>query len=96
LAIVDNRAGEIDLAWDPEVLKESDVALDDLFDDSELKAIIGDGKGARSPEKIDLQPPPRMVWILLGVPFNRFDKVQEHLAALEKISEISVQSARDE
>ena len=96
LAIADNRVSEIDLAWDPEELKRTDADLTQMFEPLELDRLLEGGKNSRQPNTIDLQPPPKMVWILLGIPFNRFDVVQEHLAMLESESEISVQSARDE
>jgi hypothetical protein len=95
LAIADNRVAEVDLAWDPEVLRETDADLTELFEPLELDRMLNDGKNSRQPNTIDLQPPPKMMWILLGIPFARFDVVQGHLAALEAESEISVQSARD-
>lgn len=96
LAIADNRVAEVDLSWDPEVLKQTDADLEEMFEPLELDRLLNEGKNSRQPNTIDLQPPPKMVWILLGIPFTRFDLVQEHLSALESESEISVQSARDE
>lgn len=96
LAIADNRVSEVDLSWDPEVLKQSDAELTEMFEPLELDRLLNEGKNSRQPNTIDLQPPPKMVWVLLGIPFNRFDLVQGNLAALEAESEISVQSARNE
>jgi DNA modification methylase len=42
LAIADNRASEIDLEWSPEVLASFDLNLGDLFDNKDLRAIMGD------------------------------------------------------
>jgi hypothetical protein len=95
LAIADNRISEVDLSWDPEILKETDADLSELFEPLELDRLLNEGKNSRQPNTIDLQPPPKMVWILLGIPFSRFDVVQQNLAALEAEAEISVQSARD-
>jgi hypothetical protein len=96
LAIADNRVGELDLAWDPEVLKQTEADLSELFEPLELDRLLNDGKNTRRADTIDLQPPPKMLWVLLGIPFNRFDVVQDHFAALEAEAEISVQSARNE
>ena len=95
LAIADNRVGEVDLQWDVDVLKDTEADMNDMFDAVELDRLLNDGKNSRPPNTLDLQKPPKMVWILLGIPFNRFDVVQEHLAALEEEADISVQSARD-
>ena len=96
LAIADNRTAEVDLAWDPEVLKTTEADLAEMFEPIELDRLLNEGKNVKVADRIDLQPPPKMMWILLGVPFNRFDVVQEHLAALENEAEISVQSARND
>src|ERR1019366_8707476 len=47
LAIADNRAGDLNLAWDPDVLKDlvGDIDLSPFFNDKELKelgALAGD------------------------------------------------------
>ncbi len=96
LALFDNRSSELDLSWDPEILSQTEADLTELFEPLELEKLLNEGKNTREPEAIDLQPPPKMVWILLGIPFNRFDLVRENLAALESEAEISVQSARNE
>jgi DNA modification methylase len=41
LAIADNRASEIDLDWHPEMLASLDVKLSELFDDRDLRRIMG-------------------------------------------------------
>jgi hypothetical protein len=42
LAIADNRASEIDLDWNPEVLASLDLKLDDFFDDRDMRRVMGD------------------------------------------------------
>jgi sporulation protein YlmC with PRC-barrel domain len=37
LAVADNRVAEIDLEWNPEVLKSLDLDLGELFNDGELR-----------------------------------------------------------
>jgi len=96
LAIADNRISEVDLSWDTEVLSGTEADLAEIFDPLETDRRLNQGKNSRVPNTIDLQKPPKMVWILLGIPFNRFDVVQGNLAALESEADISVQSARDE
>jgi len=96
LAIADNRISEVDLSWDTEVLSGTEADLAEMFDPLETDRLLNEGKNSRVPNTIDLQKPPKMVWILLGIPFNRFDVVQGNLAALESEADISVQSARDE
>lgn len=96
LAIAENRTQQVNLTWDQEILRGTDADLAEFFEPIELDDLLNEGKNRRQPNTIDLQPPPKMIWTLVGVPFNRFDLVQEHLAALEAVADISVQSARDE
>ena len=42
LAIADNRASEIGLDWDPKILVSLDVKLGELFDDRDMRQILGD------------------------------------------------------
>ena len=95
LAIADSRAAQIDVEWDPDVLRGTDADLTTMFEPIELDRLLNDGKNSRQPNTIDLQPPPKMIWMLLGIPFNRFDDVQQYVAGLEENADISVQTSRD-
>jgi len=96
LAISDNFTSAIDLSWDPEILANTDVDLAEVgFDPIEVDNITNAGRGHKRTDKIDKLPPPKMLWILLGIPFDRFDLIQEPLAAIEAESEITVQQSRD-
>src|ERR1700726_3069657 len=56
LAIADNRVGEIDLEWNPEVLASLDVDLAQFWNENELNALLKDFRtnGLSAPEpKID-------------------------------------------
>jgi DNA modification methylase len=56
LAIADNRVGEIDLEWNPEILASLDVDLKQFWNENELNALLKDFRGAQlsAPEpKID-------------------------------------------
>lgn len=41
---------------------------------------------------LNLKPPPQIVWILLGVPLERYGEASEHIANLEKLADITVQT----
>jgi DNA modification methylase len=46
LALADNRVAELDLDWDPDILKQlvaDGIALDDLWTAAELDALLGEG-----------------------------------------------------
>lgn len=98
LALADNRIAELDLDWDPGELAGLEDLTKDYFDEDELKLIVSgeEADAERRTDTIDTQPPPKKIWVLIGVDFSRFDLIQEPLAALEKIADISVQSARNE
>ena len=53
LAIADNRVGEIDLEWNPEVLASLDVDLTQFWNENELNALL---KGFRSNELSTPEP----------------------------------------
>lgn len=91
LAVADNRASEL-AEWDLEALTSLDVDLDDFFTPGELKFL--EEEGAKS-KPLNTQPPPSMVWILLGVNVNAFGKVREALKTLEGKSDIVVKTSRD-
>src|ERR1700723_1417472 len=42
LAIADNRVGELDLNWNPEILSTLDVDLTQFWNENELKALLKD------------------------------------------------------
>jgi len=42
LALADNRASELDLDWNPEILANIDVELSRFWNDSELQKVLGD------------------------------------------------------
>lgn len=50
LAIADNRATELDLDWNPEVLASLDLRLGDFFSDSELKGLGIHSEGISAPD----------------------------------------------
>ena len=54
LGIIDNRASEVSLTWDPEVLKDlqaNNVDLEAMWNADELTALLGDVKEPEAPEE---------------------------------------------
>jgi len=45
-------------------------------------------------EIIELKPPPTIIWCLLAIPFAKYPEAQAHVAALEAIADITVQTTR--
>lgn len=105
LAIADNETA-LQSRWDPAALSESlavakslkvDRRLAEMMEGLEKGKSEGDGAaGEKSAiETPDTSPPPAIVWVLLGIPLDSFAECQEHLAALEGVADVSVQSNRD-
>lgn len=47
-------------------------------------------------ETLDLKPPPNMVWMLIGIPFDQWGKVRGNLEALEKVAGITCKTTRND
>jgi ParB-like nuclease domain len=102
-ALADNRTsdlsdfdvGRLEAALKEMEATELDPRLDEMLKD--LGAEYGAGRLAPEPEpkEIQLKPPPEMVWLLLGIPLDQFGDVQHHVAALQEVSGVTVQSNRD-
>lgn len=109
LNITDARAKALNLAlnriggeWNIPDLKDVLAELDDLedsdigitgFDHQEIQDLVAKVKDGEL-EEMNLKPPPKMVWILAGIPINQLGSVQADLAALEDHSDIFIQSSR--
>jgi hypothetical protein len=63
-----------------------------------MLAELGGSGGEESSEvkEITVQPPPEMVWLLIGIPLDAFGDVQEHVVGLQERATIHVQSNRSE
>lgn len=46
-------------------------------------------------EEVPVKPPPRMVWLLVGIPVDRFGEVRDLVLALQEAADITVQSSSD-
>ncbi len=108
--ISDARAKALNLAlnrikgdWSMPMLREVLAELEGIdkvdlgltgFDRREIEDMIADVRKGEI-EELDLRPPPKLIWILTGIPINAYGSVREHIAALEKEAEIVVQSTRD-
>jgi ParB/Sulfiredoxin domain len=47
-------------------------------------------------ETLDLKPPPNMVWMLIGIPFDQWGKVRGNVEALEKVAGITCKTTRND
>lgn len=96
LAIADNRVAELDLNWHPAMLESlsKEINLAKFWTPEELEGLL-----AQIPEgkiqELDLRPPPRLAWILLGVPIGALADVLPHLEEIDKHASILVQFTRD-
>lgn len=102
VAVYDNRASELGLEWDPEhlgaILAKAEVP-DDILTRDERDELIGNLGSVRDEaakiEEVSMRPPPELAWVLVGIPLERYGDAQVHVAALQKIGRVSVQSNRD-
>jgi ParB-like chromosome segregation protein Spo0J len=90
--------GTFDTPLLQQVLADLDAGGIDLgltgFTQDELSNFDEELEGAAI-EEMSLRPAPSLIWVLLGVPLHKFADAQPHIADLEKIADISVQSSRD-
>lgn len=89
--LADNRTGE-EATWDEGKLGLELADLRDLgldlpgltgFDDDEIRKLLGEEPAGL--ERVNIQSPPRMAWVLVGIPTVRFGEVAslvEQIAAL--------------
>ena len=109
VSLSDAKAKRLNLAlnrisgeWDNEklrgLLEELNLDGEDLdmagFDPDELERLLSDALDKSSIEKLELKPPPAVVWYLMAIPLEHAE-AQQHVAALEAMAQISVQSSRD-
>jgi len=68
LAIADNRAGELSLDWDPDILKslETEIELGDFWQDDELAELLGRASNALLTDEDEAPPVPKEAVSKLG------------------------------
>lgn len=82
LALADNRTGELDLEWDQEFLDkfmEELPDLDYLFEPPETQE-----KSTVEIHSREFIQPPKMTWILIGIPTLKFSEIN---AAIENLKD---------
>lgn len=83
MALFDNRASEL-ASWDADILKqlkESDADLSGIFTPDALDAIIG-GEEATAVEKVTVERPKEVAWVLLAIPVEDWPT---HQATIEQL-----------
>lgn len=92
--IADNRLAE-DGGWDKDVLEFEveelkalgfDITLtgfevDDFFQHEEIKLTT-----------VDTRPPPKLSWVLIGIPIVRFGEIQAQIEAISSIEDVVVKT----
>jgi hypothetical protein len=79
-----------------EDLKSPAGAVQKMLDDLAAKSGLPADAEEREIEELQIKAPPKMVWLLIGVPLDRFGEVQGHVAGLQEVAGVSVQSNRGE
>lgn len=94
LKLIDNQTGLLS-EWDTDVIaamREDGVSMDGIFSDDDLDRMLVDPEPV---ERVELTKPPEMLWILIGVPVERYPDIAPYVERLETLAEISVQTTRD-
>ena len=94
IALAANRAAELGLDWDPAVLLEdleAGVDLTDLWSPEELAAL----------EPVELRDvgtavPPRMSWVLIGVPTVRFGEIAALVESVAAVPGVVVETTAND
>lgn len=97
LAIASNRVGEVNLAWDADVLAElaSDDAaiLDGLFTVEETASLLADAPEPTI-EEVEIPRPMDVVWVLAAVPIAKWGQVAAQVDALAAEADVLVKTTR--
>ena len=96
-AIADNRTSEL-AEWDDDVLRETlaalqnDESIDELvtgFSEEEIDDLF---KNSVQLVQMGVRPPPKMAWVLIGIPTDRFGEVSEQVELLAQVKDIVIES----
>lgn len=87
-SVSDNRVAELDLNWDVSILKDHPDPFG--FDADELEAMLK----TAAVKEIEPKPAPNITWLLVGIPMSKYDEAQQHIAALERISNVYLQASK--
>ena len=96
LALYQNRVGETNLDWDPEVLAALQAEGSDLskmFTDDELSALI-DEPEAEKVKPLTVERPTDVVWVLLAIPLAKWPQHQQAVEAMQLDAKFSTQVLR--
>jgi hypothetical protein len=95
LGLALNRAGE-QAQWDEQQLKtlidelDGDVGeLDQMLTDLEEEIIKDEQKTEL--KKLDTKTPPRMAWVLIGVPLVKYDSINADIERIAKIPDVVIE-----
>jgi hypothetical protein len=96
LAIYQNRVGETNLDWSPDVLRalsEDGTDLSKMFTDEELAALI-DEPEAEKVKPLTVDRPTDVVWVLLAIPLASWPAHQAAVEAMQLDAKFSTQVLR--
>lgn len=87
-----NRAGER-AEWDEQQLKALITDMDDDFGEldqlmAELEAEVIEDEHETQLKTVDTKAPPKMAWVLLGIPLVKYDSINADIERLASISDV--------
>lgn len=60
--------------------------------DLELAAVLDEESGPVELKPVEVRPPPKMAWVLIGIPLVRFSEVNQHIEGLAKVPDVVLES----
>lgn len=99
-AVADNRTGEL-AEWDngqlaavlSEIQASGDMDVEAMgFNQDEVDAIVDDVMGEDRITQHDVRPPPKMAWVLVGIPTVRFGEIADQVEAIGRVDGVICKS----
>jgi len=97
-SIADNRTAEL-AGWDQVKLETLLAELSDDLPDLHAALLLEQLRPAAGPVKLkplDMKPPPKMAWVLIGLPVVRFAEISERIESLSGVDGILLETTQND
>lgn len=97
--LADNKTSELS-SWVDDLLRAELQDLRELgidmdttgFDHSEIAALLNDDDASGSLREVTVQTPPKMAWVLIGIPTVRFGEISAHVETIAKVDGVRMET----
>ncbi len=94
--IADNKLAE-NAGWDADLLRLelgdlADLNFDVVLTGFDFEEILFPENGKTRLKPVDILPPPRLSWVLIGIPIVRFGEIQDHVDSIALLEDVIVQT----